>query len=76
MEDGSFGAFAANVNRFPVDSSSVFIRSLFNSTARFRHPRSVPGFASTQLVQLIADFNGGWEAGVIRGYADLVLSNE
>lgn len=73
MEDGSFGRFASNLEVFPVDSSSVFIRSVFGSTSRFRHPGRQPGFASTQLVQSISDFQEAWGARRLRDYIDLVL---
>ena len=63
FQDGSFGRFAENVRSLPLAENGVFIRSYFN---RFRrgHPATLPGYASTQLVQPYATFNEAVDEGV------------
>ena len=69
---GTFSAFSTNVRTLPIDQRSVFIRSLFRNPYRGRHPMTVPGYASTQLLWSIADFARAEQAGEIRSYWDLV----
>ncbi len=69
---GTFSAFSTNVRTLPIDQRSVFIRSLFRNPYRGRHPMTVPGYASTQLLWPIADFARAEQAGEIRSYWDLV----
>ncbi|MEJ2502099.1 MAG: hypothetical protein P8177_02110 [Gemmatimonadota bacterium] len=70
---GLFAPWVANLDALPVDPDAVIIRSYFN---RFRSiPGSVPGYASTQLLQTIPDLVSEWEAGRIRSYGDLVAGN-
>lgn len=69
--DGSFDRFARNTIGLPRSERSVIIRSYFGR--RFRHPRSVPGYLSTQLLQTIDDFSSQYTAGDYRSYLDLVL---
>ena len=69
-QDASFGRFVANVASLPLAKDGVLIRSYFN---RFRrgHPRTVPGYASTQLVQEFAAFLQAAEEGV--SYTELMF---
>ncbi|MGI9625565.1 MAG: hypothetical protein ACR2QM_01905 [Longimicrobiales bacterium] len=55
FQDGTFGRFVDNLRALPLSGDGVLIRSYFN---RFRatHPATVPGYASTQLVQSFDDF--------------------
>ncbi|HEY8483998.1 MAG TPA: hypothetical protein VIL13_05250 [Longimicrobiales bacterium] len=69
-QDGRLDAFMRNVMRLPRDPRSVIIRSVF----RMRLPESVPGYASTQLVQRIEALVDEYRAGRIRGYYDLVAA--
>lgn len=51
MGDDIFGRFAENVKRLPMEKNSVIIRSIFGGGYSGRHPQSVPGYYSTQLLQ-------------------------
>ncbi len=51
MGDDIFGRFAENVKRLPMEKNSVIIRSIFGGGYYGRHPQSVPGYYSTQLLQ-------------------------
>lgn len=66
--DGTFDRFAANVVNLPLASSAVIIRSVF----RGRHPLSLPGYGSTQVVQSLPAFVRVVRTGSFRGYWDLV----
>ena len=50
MYQGLYPAYLENIKQLPLADNSVIIRSYFN---RFRstHPLTVPGYASTQLLQ-------------------------
>lgn len=61
-------AFVANVRRLPRDGHGVIIRSVF----RLGLPQSVPGYASTQLLQNMDTLLAAYDAGRVRGYFDLV----
>lgn len=63
FQDLSFGRFVDNVRALPLEEDGVLIRSYFN---RFRrgHPRTLPGYASTQLVQGFDVFLDAAEEGV------------
>lgn len=69
---GIFSAFSKNVRTLPIDRRSVFIRSLFRNPSGGRHPMTVRGYGSTQLLWPIADFARAEQAGEIRSYWDLV----
>lgn len=56
MQDGRLGAYAGNMASLPRAENGVIIRSYFHRGRG--HPEAVPGYASTQLVQRIADFDG------------------
>ena len=73
MRNGRFAQFADNATRLPHDERSVFIRSLFNRTFWFTHPRSVPGYASVQLLQSMQDFSDTMDGAGYRSYEDLVM---
>jgi hypothetical protein len=70
--DGLFAAFAANVQRLPVDDKSLFIRSV---AGRMPHPARLPGHRSVTLLQQISVFNRDFNAGRYQSYPDLVLTN-
>ena len=69
--DRGFSRFAETVSGLPTDERSVIIRSYFSGGAG-RHPLTVPGFYSTQLLQRIADFRRVWQGEGFRSYGDLV----
>jgi len=68
---GRFDRFAENVRRLPYTERSVIIRSYFN---RFSsgHPQTVPGYASTQLLQTIESLVEEHERGGYQSYWDLI----
>jgi hypothetical protein len=69
-QDGIFDTFAHSVTSLPYDRRTTMIRSLFGRV--YGHPRSLPGFNSTQLMQDMASFVDGFENGQYETYGDLV----
>jgi hypothetical protein len=72
IEDGTFGRFADNVRRFPIDDRSVIIRSFFGRNFGFVHPEAVPGYYSVQLLQTVQAFTARQTEGGYRSYSELV----
>lgn len=74
MRRGRFDRFAENVKRLPYTEHSVIIRSYFN---RFTssHPQTVPGYASTQLLQTIESLVEEHERGGYHSYWDLITKH-
>ena len=70
MQDRIFDRFADNVAALPFGRNAVVIRSVFGSV--FGHPQSMPGYASTQLLQFMASFVDRYRAGAYPTYGDLV----
>lgn len=68
FDAGTFPQFAVNVAMLPVNDRSVIIRSIF----RRSHSESVPGYASTQLLERIVDLNRLWAEAQVRSYRDLI----
>jgi hypothetical protein len=75
MGQGSFDEFAANVASLPYSDQSVIIRSYFGGRFRGRHPLSVPGYFSTQLMQSIPTFVEQGNSGGFFSYYDLVTEH-
>ncbi len=75
FRSGSFGRFVENVEALPRDDRSVVIRSVFNRAFGGRLPESVPGYYSTQLLQLLDSLVDGYEDGMYRSYRELVTRN-
>jgi hypothetical protein len=73
MAGDSFDRFARNVTQLPRDPKSVIIRSYFGRG--YPHPQAVPGYYSTQLMQLLEAFVRDEAAGGYRSYSDLVVRN-
>jgi hypothetical protein len=71
MGDGTFDAFARNVESLPMSDGSVIVRSYFDRF-RPRHPEAVPGYVSVQLLHPIAEFLEVLKTGGFTGYWDLV----
>ncbi len=71
MRRGRFDRFAENLKQLPHTERSVIIRSYFN---RFSsgHPQTVPGYASTQLLQTIESLVEEHERGGYQSYWDLI----
>ena len=70
MGDGTFDRFAENVKRLPLEKNGVIIRSVF-SGGYGRHPQSVAGYYSTQLLQPLESF----VKGNFQGYRDLITQD-
>ena len=71
MRRGRFDRFAENVKRLPYTEHSVIIRSYFNRFSS-NHPQTVPGYASTQLLQTIESLVEEHENGGYQSYWDLI----
>jgi hypothetical protein len=69
-QDGTFNRFARTVATLPFDERTLMIRSLFGRV--YGHPQSLPGFNSTQLMQDMAGFVRGVQAGMYETYEDLI----
>ena len=72
MREGSFDTFASSVRTLPHDSRSVIIRSYFGGGFYGSHPQSVPGYFSTQLLQMVDTFVTEASRGGYATYMDLV----
>lgn len=76
VRQGAFDRFAETVTHLPVDDRSVIIRSLFNRRRAYRrHPQSVPGYGSTQLLQTLSSFIDEYRRGGYRTYWDIVTKH-
>ncbi len=73
FEGGSFGAFANNVRKLPIDEKSLFIRAV--PSRREPHPAQLPGHRIAQLLQQIAVFLRDFDEGRYPTYRDLVMTN-
>jgi hypothetical protein len=71
---GSFVRFIDNLRHLPIDDRSVIIRSVFHSL-RGPHPRAVPGYYSTQLLQRVDVLLRRVSEGVYRDYWDVVTQD-
>lgn len=70
LRDGGFGRYVDNVRALPHDARSVIVRSWFGAPGML--PQSVPGYASTQLVQRVGDFLHLAATRAPWSYADIV----
>ncbi|NOT62113.1 MAG: hypothetical protein HOP19_18020 [Acidobacteria bacterium] len=68
----SFEGFAGNIRKLPLTEKSHFIRAVFNM--RYSHPSALPGHLSTTLLQPMQGFLKDYDAGVYRGYYDVIMS--
>lgn len=66
FRDGGFSAFAATIERFPVDAKSVFIRSCF--VCGGGHPHAVSGYHTVMAVQSVTGFKDLRAAGRLSQY--------
>jgi hypothetical protein len=71
MRQGRFDRFVENLKQLPRTDRSVIIRSYFNRFSS-SHPQSVPGYASTQLLQTLESLVDEHDRGGYRTYWDLV----
>ena len=72
FEDGSFGSFANNVRRLPINEKSLFIRWIYQ---RYYHPARLAGQRSTSLLQKMSVFLTDFDAGRYQNYTDLISTN-
>jgi hypothetical protein len=73
FQGGSFGDFAENVRKLPINDKSLFIRAVPN--IRFWHPASLPGHRLTTLLQYIPVFLKDYDEGHYPGYRELTMTN-
>lgn len=71
LRQGRFSRYVENLRMLPWDENSVIIRSYFNRY-RGNHPQTVPGYASTQLLQTIESLIQAQDAGGYAEYDDLI----
>ena len=71
---GTLDRFVENLRRLPRRDGAVLVRSYFGGVYGRPHPRRVPGYASVQLTQRIAELLRSWDDGAIRSYRDLLRS--
>jgi len=71
MRGQQFERYANNIAFLPWHPNGVIIRSYFN---RFStgHPLTLPGHASTQILQRANDFMDAYRAGALQSYGDLL----
>ena len=72
FEDGSFGSFANNVRKLPINEKSLFIRWVYQ---RYYHPARLPNQRSTSLLQKMSVFLTDFDAGRYQTYTDLISTN-
>jgi hypothetical protein len=70
FQNGIWGSFARNVATLPIDRSSTFIRSCFDSCV------GVPGSRSTTLLDSMSGLLGDFNQGKIRTYWDLLVHSK
>ncbi len=70
FRDGSFHRFAGSVARLPHDARSAMVRSIFGMGPG--HPQAVPGYYSTQVVQLMDRFVALEQQGALTTYYELI----
>ena len=72
MRGSGFAQFARTASALPRDARSVIIRSYFGRGPRPAHPEAVPGYQSTQLLQMLHAFATDVANGGYASYQDLV----
>ena len=75
QQTDDWNGFYKNVALLPMDSTSTFIRSAFNSILG-RYPSGVPGVRSVQVLSSIPDLLKAYDAGQIRAYYDVLLMSK
>jgi hypothetical protein len=71
MRNRTFDRFVENVALLPRSEKAILVRSFFNYYSN-PHPQTVPGYASTQLIQYMGDFVDEYRQGGYRSYGDLI----
>jgi len=70
IRDGRFPAYLRSLAQLPRAPNAIVIRSWFGGAGS--HPRSVPGYHTTQLVEPVADLVTDPAASGVRSYRQLV----
>jgi hypothetical protein len=71
QQDDDWSKFYQNVETLPVDSTSTFIRSVFNGMALSYQPGGY-GLRSASLLSSIPDVLNAFSAGEVRSYSDII----
>ncbi len=72
FENGSFGAFASNVRKLPINERSLFIRAI---SGRYSHPAQQSGHRLTTLLQKMTVFLKDFDDGRYQNYNDMITTN-
>jgi hypothetical protein len=73
FQSGSFGAWAENIRKLPLNEKSYFIRAVPSS--RYSHPAQLPGHRSTTLLQQMTVFLKDFDEGRYQTYTDLITTH-
>ena len=73
FQSGSFGGFAENIRKLPLNDKSYFIRAVPSS--RYSHPAQLPGHRSTTLLQQMTIFLKDFDEGRYQTYTDLITTH-
>ena len=73
FRSGTFGVFAANVRKLPIDTGSVFIRAV--PMRGLHHPAHVAGHRTTTLLQKMSIFLADYDEGRYTDYWELVTTH-
>ncbi len=73
FQSGVFTSFVANVQKFPIDDKSVFIRAV--ARLGMEHPAHVAGHFTTTLLQKITVFLHDQDQSPYETYWDLVMTH-
>lgn len=71
IRDGRFPAFIRSLAALPRQRNALLIRSWFGGAGS--HPRSVPGYHTTQLTEPIAALVSDSSVATVRSYRQLVM---
>jgi hypothetical protein len=71
QQDDDWSRFYHNVETLPLDSSAMFIRSVFNGLAATSQPSGY-GLRSASLLSSIPEFLKAFGAGEVRSYYDVI----
>ena len=73
FQGGSFGAFAENIRKMPINERSLFIRAV--PSTRYSHPAQLPGHRSTTILQQMTVFLKDFDDGRYPSYGDLIVTH-
>jgi hypothetical protein len=73
QQDDDWRRFYANASTLPIDSTSTFIRSVFNGLGYYR--RQSPGLRGQQLLASMRQQLAAFKAGTLANYYDVIESS-